>query len=56
MVVFIDQYRDVYGVEPICTVLPIAASTYRRCKTLERQPDKRSARTQHNEQLSQEVQ
>ena len=28
MVTFIDQHRDVYGVEPICAVLPIAPSTY----------------------------
>jgi hypothetical protein len=25
---FIDDYRNVYGVEPICKVLPIASSTY----------------------------
>jgi len=28
MVGYIDQYREVYGVEPICAVLPIASSTY----------------------------
>jgi putative transposase len=28
MVDYIDQYREVYGVEPICAVLPIASSTY----------------------------
>ncbi len=28
MVDYIDQHRGVYGVEPICTVLPIASSTY----------------------------
>jgi transposase InsO family protein len=28
MVAFIDDHRDVYGVEPICRQLPIAASTY----------------------------
>jgi hypothetical protein len=27
VVTFIDQYRDTYGVEPICAVLPIAPST-----------------------------
>ncbi|OLG78025.1 transposase, partial [Xanthomonas oryzae pv. oryzae] len=25
---FIDDHRDVHGVEPICKVLPIAPSTY----------------------------
>jgi transposase InsO family protein len=28
MVAFIEQHRDLYGVEPICAVLPIAPSTY----------------------------
>lgn len=28
MTAFIDEHRDVYGVEPICRVLPIAPSTY----------------------------
>ena len=28
MVSFIDDHRDVYGIEPICRVLPIAPSTY----------------------------
>lgn len=29
MTAFIDEHRDVYGVEPICRVLPIAPSSYR---------------------------
>ena len=28
MVAFTDDHRAVYGVEPICGVLPIAPSTY----------------------------
>jgi hypothetical protein len=28
MIAFIDDNRGTYGVEPICRVLPIAASTY----------------------------
>ena len=28
MIAFIDDHRDVHGVEPICKVLPIAPSTY----------------------------
>ncbi len=28
MKAFIDEHRNVYGVEPICKVLPIAPSTY----------------------------
>ena len=29
MIGFIDENRDIHGVEPICKVLPIAPSTYR---------------------------
>jgi putative transposase len=28
MIVFIDDHRQAYGVEPICKVMPIAPSTY----------------------------
>jgi len=42
MVSFIDQHRKAYGVEPMCAVLPIAPSTYYRCKYLQINPDKRS--------------
>jgi putative transposase len=28
MIAFIDDHREVHGVEPICKVLPIAPSTY----------------------------
>jgi putative transposase len=28
MISFIDDHREVYGVEPLCKVLPIAPSTY----------------------------
>jgi putative transposase len=28
MTAFIDEHGDAYGVEPICSVLPIAPSTY----------------------------
>jgi transposase InsO family protein len=55
MVAFIDQYRKDYGVEPICEHLPIAPSTYRRCKRLERYPDKRSTRARRDEQLLPEI-
>lgn len=51
MVAFIDQYRDDYGVEPICTVLPIAPPTYYRLKALKRSPETRSARVQRDETL-----
>ena len=51
MVTFIDQHRATYGVEPICHVLPIAPSTYFRCKGEQRDPARRSARRQRDEVL-----
>jgi len=56
MVAFIDQYRDQYGVEPICKELLIAPSTYHRHKILEQHPERRSTRTKRDEQLALEVQ
>jgi putative transposase len=51
MVAFIDTYRTSYGVEPICRVLPIAPSTYFRCKAEQRDPTTRSARAQRDDVL-----
>ena len=48
MMMFIDQYRSTYGVEPICRVLPIAPSTYYRNKDLEQHPDKRACRARRD--------
>ena len=56
MVEFIDAHRDVFGVEPICKLLPIAPSTYHRCKEQERHPERRSPRVQRDDQLVSEVQ
>ena len=44
MVSFIDEYRRVYGVEPICAVLPIAPSTYYAYLRQRRDPASRAAR------------
>ena len=55
MVAFIDDYRGIYGVEPICKVLPIAPSTYYAYKERERDPAKRSARARRDEQLVQRI-
>ncbi len=52
MVDFIDKHRHEYGAQPICKVLPIALSTYYQCKAMERNPEKRSARTKRDEELS----
>ena len=44
MVRFIDDHRDVYGVESICATVPIAPSTYFLHKAQHADPRQRSAR------------
>jgi hypothetical protein len=44
MIVFIDDHRAAYGVEPICKVLPIAPSTYHAHVAKRRDPARLSAR------------
>ena len=56
MVAYIDDYRDRFGVEPICKVLPIAPSTYYERKAQERDPDRRSGRVKRDELLKPEIQ
>ncbi|MCR6651672.1 MAG: IS3 family transposase [Cellvibrionaceae bacterium] len=53
---YIDRHRDVYGVEPICKVLQVAPSAYRRHAARQRYPDLRSARSQRDEVLAAEIQ
>jgi putative transposase len=53
---FIDDHRDVYGVEPICRVIPIASSTYYAFKAQEADPSLRSQRTKRDEKLKREIQ
>ena len=56
MKMFIDEHRAVYGVEPICRVLPIAPSTYyahARCQT---DPERRSRRARRDDVLSTHIQ
>jgi transposase InsO family protein len=55
MVAFIDDHRQEYGVEPICSVLPIAPSTYYRHKAREADPSLHSARAQRDEELRPEI-
>jgi len=55
MVAFIDDHRGVYGVEPICRVIPIAPSTYYAFKAQQRDPVKRSARAIRDEELCKEI-
>jgi putative transposase len=51
MVAFIDAHREVHGVESICTLLPIAPSTYFRHKAQHADPDRRSARARRDDEL-----
>ena len=55
MVAFIDQHRDVHGVESICAVLPIAPSTYFLHKAQQTDPTQRSARAQRDDELRVEI-
>jgi putative transposase len=55
MKAFIDEHREVYGVEPICRVLPIAPSTYYEHAARKADPDRRPARERRDTELSQEI-
>nr|WP_201344128.1 IS3 family transposase [Thiohalobacter sp. COW1] len=48
---YIDQHRDTYGVEPICKVLQIAPSAYRRHAARRRNPELRSVRAKRDAML-----
>ena len=48
MVSFIDDHRGVYGVEPICAVVPIAPSTYYEHKARQADPRRLSVRAQRD--------
>ncbi|CAN5244768.1 IS3 family transposase [soil metagenome] len=56
MVRYIDDHRDLFGVEPICKVLQIAPSTYYEQKARERDPDRLPARAKRDEVLKPEIQ
>jgi putative transposase len=55
MIGFIDDYREAYGVEPICRVLPIAPSTYREHAARRRDPARAPARVRRDETLKPEI-
>jgi hypothetical protein len=52
---FIDQHRDVFGVESICKQLQIAPSGYWRYAAQRRNPALRCARAQRDEVLSMQI-
>jgi hypothetical protein len=49
MVDFIHNNKDRYGVEAICRILPIAASTYYRTLDLADNPEHRAKRDLHDD-------
>lgn len=53
---FVDPYRDTFGVKPICEVMQIAPSGYRRHAARKRNPDLRCARARRDETLILDVQ
>ena len=55
MIDFIDDHRGAYGVEPICTVLPIAPSTYHARVAQRRDPEKLSRRARRDLVLKPEI-
>jgi putative transposase len=55
MVSFIDAHRDAHGVEPICTMLPIAPSTYYERKGQQANPERLSARSRRDLGLLPEI-
>jgi hypothetical protein len=55
MVAFIDDHRAVYGVEPICAVVPIAPSTYYEQKVRQRDPTRLPARAHRDAALRPEI-
>ena len=55
MTAFIDEHRDVFGVEPICQLLPIAPSTYYTQAARRVDPDLRPNRAWRDDALCQEI-
>ena len=52
MTAFIDEHREMYGVEPICRTLQFAPSTYDDRRAVARDPDRASARARSDAALS----
>jgi len=52
---FIDTHRATHGVEPICKVLQIAPSGYRRHAARQRDPQRRCARAQRDDVLMPQI-
>jgi putative transposase len=55
MIGFIDTHRDVYGVEPITRLLPIASSTYHEHARRAREPQRGPVRQMRDAELSRTI-
>jgi transposase InsO family protein len=55
MIAFIDDHRSIYGVEPICRVLPIAPSTYHADVARRADPMRLSPRARRDAELRVEI-
>jgi transposase InsO family protein len=55
MIAFIDDHRQVYGVEPICRVLPIAPSTYHAHAARRADPSRLPERVRRDADLKVEI-
>jgi putative transposase len=55
MVDFIERHRGQFGVEPLCTVLPIAPATYYEHRARTRDPARRPARVVRDESLRPQI-
>ena len=52
---FVDKHRNTHGVEPICKVLQIAPSGYRRHAACQRNPELRCARTKRDDEVAPQI-
>jgi transposase InsO family protein len=55
MIAFIDDHRNIHGVEPICKVLPIAPSTYHARAAQRRDPEKLSPRARRDLAMAEKI-
>jgi len=55
MTAFVDEHRELYGVEPICAMLPIAPSTYYQQKARQVDPSRLPKRAQRDGVLCVEI-
>ena len=55
MIAFIDAHREVYGVEPICRMLPIAPSTYYEHAARRTDPNRLPPRARRDARLRPEI-